>query len=43
MRIAADEVIGTPGIALRIADRVELVFGKMTVRGLCSIDTAVGN
>jgi hypothetical protein len=33
MRIAADEVIGTPGIALGIADRVEFVFRNMTVHG----------
>jgi hypothetical protein len=36
MRIAADEVIGTPGIALGIADRVERVFGKMAVHGAAS-------
>jgi len=36
MRIAADEMIGTPGVALGIADRIELVFGEMAVRGAVS-------
>jgi hypothetical protein len=36
MRVAADEVIGAPGVALGIADRVKLVFGKMTVHGVAS-------
>ena len=31
MRVAADEMIGAPGIALGVADRVELVFGEMGV------------
>jgi hypothetical protein len=31
VRIAADEVVGAPRITLGIADRVELVFGKMRV------------
>jgi hypothetical protein len=33
MGIAANEVIGTAGVALGIADRVELIFGKMAVHG----------
>src|SRR5205823_14607686 len=36
MRVAADEMIGTPGVALGVADRVELVFGKMAVHGAAS-------
>src|SRR6516165_1041980 len=36
MRIAADEMIGTPGVALGIADRTELVFGEMAVHGAVS-------
>jgi hypothetical protein len=36
MRIAADEVIGASGVVLGIADRVELVFGKMAVHGAAS-------
>ena len=33
MRVAADEMVGAPGVALGIADRVELVFGEMGVHG----------
>jgi hypothetical protein len=33
MRVAADEMVGPPGVALGIADRVELIFGKMAVHG----------
>jgi hypothetical protein len=36
MRIAADKMIRAPGVALGIADRVELVFGKMAVHGAAS-------
>ena len=36
MRIAADEVIGTPGVALGIADRIKLVFGEMAVQDAAS-------
>ena len=31
MRVAADEMVATPGIALGVADRVELVFREMGV------------
>ena len=31
MRIAADKMVRTPGIALGVADRVKLVFGEMGV------------
>ncbi len=31
MRVAADKVVGAPGVALGVADRVELVFGEMGV------------
>ena len=33
MRIAADEVIGAPGVSLGIADRVELVFREIAFHG----------
>ena len=36
MRIAADEMIRTPGVALGIADCIELVFGEMAVHGAAS-------
>ena len=36
MRIATDKVIGAPGVALGIADRIELVFGEMAVHGAAS-------
>ena len=31
MRVATDEMFGTPGIALGVTDRVELVFGEMVI------------
>jgi hypothetical protein len=31
MRIAADEMIAAPRVALGIADRIELVFGEVSV------------
>ena len=31
MRVAADEMVGTPGIALGVADRVELVLREMGI------------
>jgi hypothetical protein len=34
MRVAADEVIGSPGVALGITNGIELVFGKMAVHGV---------
>jgi hypothetical protein len=36
MWIAPDEVIGAPGVALGIADSIELVFGEMAVQGAAS-------
>ena len=33
MRVAPDKVIGAPGVALSIADGIELVFGEMAVHG----------
>jgi hypothetical protein len=32
-RVATDEMVGTPPITLRVADRIELVYGKMAVQG----------
>ena len=31
MRIAADEMVGAPGVALGVTDRVEFVFRKMGI------------
>jgi hypothetical protein len=31
MRVAADEMVGTPGVALSVADRIDLVFREMGV------------
>jgi len=36
MRVAADEMVGAPGVALGIADRIELVFGERAVHGTAS-------
>jgi len=36
MRVAADEMVGAPGVALGIADRIELVFGETTVHRTAS-------
>lgn len=33
MRVAADKMVGTPGVALGVTDRVELVFGEVSVHG----------
>jgi hypothetical protein len=37
MWVAADEMVGSSGIALGVADGEELVFGKMTVHGAASV------
>jgi len=36
MRVAADEMIGSPGVPLGIANGIELVFGKMAGHGAVS-------
>jgi hypothetical protein len=36
MRVAADKMIRTPGVALGIADGIEFVFGEMAVHGAAS-------
>ena len=36
MRVAADEMIRSPGVTLGVADGVELVFGEMAVHGAVS-------
>ena len=40
MWIAADEMVGTPGVALGIADRIELVFGKTAVHRAASASSS---